>query len=139
MTENGRFKLHGDRWRGTEDRAWSIEQPSAADLDRALEQLDAKTYTLITLEAQGDEHLCVGGGAGRYVAYAKRDNDEFWNPVGDAAEDGAQDEVIWLNAGGQEGDFPARQIVDMERVRAAARAFLSDRTLDPALGWRRQS
>ena len=46
--------------------------------------------------------------------------------------------VVLLNAGGQEGDYPAKQIVSLDQALAAGREFFDKRRLDPAQTWDRQ-
>ena len=95
--------IHGDRWKGVLNHEWRIECASSADLERALDQLDARTRTTVTIHCDGEQHLTIGGGAGRHVVYATFDNDQFWNLLRSQPATG----MILLNAGGQEGDYPA--------------------------------
>ena len=129
-----RRKILGDHWEGVLNREWSIEEASSADLDRTLDRLDARTYTMVTIQADGDRHLTIGGGAGQYVVYATFDNEEFWNLLRPQPIVG----TVLLNAGGQQGDFPAAQVVDMEQARAAGRAFLDACHLNPTQQWQKQ-
>ena len=48
------------------------------------------------------------------------------------------DGTVMLNAGGQEGDYPAGQIVNLDQVQTAARAFFVGLQLEPSLQWERQ-
>ena len=101
------------------------------DLDHALQRLDGNTHTLVILEGEGEAHLAVGGGGGRYVVYATFDNVAFWNLVDPGATTGS----LIVNAGGQEGDYAVRQVVDLTHARAAAHGFFSRRELDPDQMW----
>jgi len=126
--------IHGDRWDGVLNHEWHTDNPSEAELEHALLRLDAKQYTMVTIAADQDKHLTIGGGAGRYVVYAAFDNEDFWNLVCPEPAGG----TVLLNAGGQEGDFPAAQIVTLEQARAAALVFLNSRQLDPGQQWEKQ-
>jgi hypothetical protein len=86
---------------------------------------------MVTIQGDEEEHFSVGGGGGRYVAYATFDNEEFWSLLRPEPAGG----VILLNAGGQEGDYPAREVVSLEQARAAGRAFFLEQSLDPSQQW----
>jgi len=58
-----------------------IVQPSSNDLGLAIQALDGKTRTLLTLEVNGDHYMAVGGGGTRYVVYMTLDNRRFKNLV----------------------------------------------------------
>lgn len=134
MTSTSRRRIRGDRWDGPLNHDWTIEDASPADFERALEQLDGRSRTMLTVEGDGQRHLTVGGGAGRYVVYISFDNDDFWNLLCPIPQAG----IVLLNAGGQEGDYPAKQIVDLAQARAAGRAFFDHQGLDPAQQWEKQ-
>src|SRR5689334_10277951 len=100
-----------DRWNGTFCTEDEIRAPSITDIDQIIDKLDAKSRTLACLYGQDGSCLCIGGGAGRYVVYASNKS-EFWNLLVNGPEEKG---VIMVNAGGQEGDFPARQVIRNKR------------------------
>ncbi|ANH68022.1 Imm1 family immunity protein [Mitsuaria sp. 7] len=110
--------------------------PTADDLGVALCELDARSRTLICLYGQDGIDLTIGGGAGQYVVFASNADEQFWNLVNQAATDDSG--VVLLNAGGQEGDFPARQVVTQPQALQAAQTFLQTGALDDSLCWERQ-
>jgi hypothetical protein len=124
----------GDHWEGVLNHEWRVERASSADFDHALDRLDARTHTMITIKADEERHLTIGGGAGQYVVYATFDGEVFWNLLRSQPTVG----MVLLNAGGQQGDFPAAQVVDKEQARAAGRAFLDACRLDPTQQWGKQ-
>jgi Immunity protein Imm1 len=134
MTERHVMLLTGDRWEGGIESEWRHDNPTAEQLDSALARMDAEVYTLITLGGSGNSHLCVGGGAGAYVVYVTFDNLDFWNLI---SPGGVVDRVAVV-AGGQEGEYAAEQVVDLESTRVAAHAFLAGQGLAPGLRWKRQ-
>lgn len=134
MNKTNTRRIDGDCWEGVLDHKWHLEAALPTDLDRALEQLDGETFTLLTIGGDGEQHMGIGGGKGRYVVYATFDNEEFWNLLCAQPREG----VIFLTAGGQEGDFPARQVVDLEQARAAAQTFLLHGQLDQGQRWEKQ-
>ena len=126
--------IHGDRWQGVLNHEWRIDRASPVDLESVLDRLDARTHTIITIQGEGEQHLTIGGGAGQYVVYATFDNDQFWNLLRSQPASG----TILLNAGGQEGDYPAEQVVTKEQARAAGLVFLHAGRLDPSQQWQKQ-
>ena len=126
--------IHGDHWEGLLNHEWRIDRASPPDLERALDRLDARTYTMVTIQGDGEQHLTIGGGAGQYVVYATFDNEAFWNLLRPQPATG----TVLLNAGGQEGDFPAAQVVSKEQARVAGLTFLRAGSLDPTQQWQKQ-
>lgn len=126
--------IHGDRWRGVLNDEWHIDNPTWDEVSRAIQRLDAKTFTMVTIQGPDGQHLAVGGGAGQYVVYATFDNCDFWNLLAERIQEG----MVVLNAGGQEGEYPACQIVDLGQAQAAAHAFLGQLQLAPTLRWEKQ-
>lgn len=124
----------GDSWRGVLNDEWHIDDPSWDDVLKAIRRLDATTFTMVTIERPGEQLLAGGGGAGQYVVYATYDNVEFWNLLSSTVDE----RTVLLNAGGQEGDYPARQIVDLLAAETAARAFFVEGQLESALAWEKQ-
>lgn len=126
-------RIHGDRWDGVLNHEWQIDEPSEAELEQALLRLDAERYTMVAIVAGQENHLAIAGGRGRYVVCATLE-DELWSLIVPATGLG----TVRLNAGGQEGDFPAAQVVTLEEARAAGLVFLRTHKLDPGQRWERQ-
>ncbi|WP_431045594.1 Imm1 family immunity protein [Roseateles sp. L2-2] len=61
---------------------------------------------------------------------------QSWNLVDDSKDH--VHEVVLLNAGGQEGDFPLRQVIDQLQTLQAAQTFLRTGELDAFLNWEQQ-
>jgi hypothetical protein len=128
-------RIDGDCWEGRACDHWEVADATFADVERALERLDAKTWTLMTIGGPDELHLGIGGGGGQYVIYAgSAGEEELWDLVSAQPRDG----VVMLTIGGQEGDYPARQIVDLEQARTAARTFFLTGALDLSLRWEQQ-
>lgn len=127
-------RLMTDSWHGVMCDEICVESPTAAAVTQAIEALDAVTRTALTLH-RGSASISVGGGRGLYVIFvALGDEEQFWNLLSESAETG----VIMINIGGQEGDHPARQVVDREKAVRAALCFLESGRRDPALTWELQ-
>ena len=128
------LELGGDRWSGVKSSSWVVEGPLLSDLEEAFGRLDGATYTQLYLDAEIDGHswtLIVGGDGSKYVVTAQRDEEDFWYLQRPHAPEGK----VLLTTGGQEGEFPADQVVSKEAALAAARAFLATGRLDPAQVW----
>ena len=78
--------------------------------------------------------MAVGGGDERFVVYATSDNEEFHNLIGS----GDPNRTSSLFVGGQEGDYPAHTIVDIDQALAAAKTFAETGKLDAELRWESQ-
>jgi hypothetical protein len=123
-----------DQWHGVTCDEICIESPQDADVTRSIEALDAASRTTLTLE-RAEASMTVGGGQGRYVVFVRvGDDEEFWNLLSEADATG----VVMINIGGQEGDFPARQVVDHEKATRAALCFLESGRRDATLTWELQ-
>ena len=129
-------RVVADRWSGLLCDESEIHAPTVDDLVRVIEELDAKTQTLVSLYGKEGAYLSIGGGAGQYVAYASTSDEQLWNLLSDSDD---RNGIVLLNAGGQEGDFPARQVVDKLRALQAARVFFETGKLDSALRWEKQT
>ena len=126
--------LRTDHWHGVTCDEICIESPQDADVTRSIEALDAASRTTLTLE-RAEASMTVGGGQGQYVVFVTvGDDQEFWNLLSKADETG----VVMINIGGQEGEFPARHVVDHEMAARAAVCFLESSLRDPTLTWELQ-
>jgi hypothetical protein len=123
--------LTKDSWRGVACDEHVVSNPTEADLVEAIDALDGKVHTIAIVGAEGDAHLAVGGGRDRFVVYATYDNATFHNLKrlrgGEA--------IVRLVVGGQEGEYPADQVVDRDQAVRAATRFLLDGRLGDDLGW----
>jgi hypothetical protein len=127
--------VSGDCWEGVFTRDWDLPDAVFTDVERALERLDARRWTTLSIGGPDELHLMIGGGAGQYVIYAgSAGEEELWNLVSAKPEEA----VVMLTIGGQEGDYPARQVVGLEEARTAARTFFLTGALDLSLRWERQ-
>ena len=128
------LQLLSDHWEDVRNYEEIVETPTTDDFDRLLNRMDGQVYTMILLQREGDAHMGIGGGDGKYVVYATFDNETFWNLIGPEGPEG-EPRAIMLNAGGQEGEYPARQVVSQDRARQAGHAFLATGELDRSLRW----
>jgi hypothetical protein len=124
-------RLTYDRWTGNRDRPTTVERPSWPAIQESIARLDGQEHTIAILSGKDEAHLAIGGGGGRYVVYATVDNQSFHNLVDPGR--GAEEER--LVAGGQEGAYPARQVISLEEALEAAREYAATGALSKALHW----
>jgi Immunity protein Imm1 len=108
-----------------------IQNPSLDDVEMAVRALDGVHNTMVVLGTDGPGHMAIGGGAGRYIVYSTPDNLTFYVPIDPVAPQGS----ITLVAGGEEGEYPARQTADLDSALRAARTYTRDGSQDPTLTW----
>ncbi len=125
-------RLVADAWEGVHDRGNEIQEPSLADMERAIDRLDGRTHTMVILGTANEAHLAIGGGGGQYLVYATYDNVTFWSLLSSDAPEG----FMPLNVGGQVGEYPAKQIVSRDRAMMAARTFFVSGKRESALEWK---
>lgn len=124
--------LSVEKWNGNRNEGDLIENPNWSQIETAMRQLDGKSKTLVTLGADDETYMSIGGGnLGKYVVTATFDNLKFHILV-DLSK---PDETEKLVVGGQEGIYPAKMCVDLLRCLLAARTFAESGELDPLLSW----
>ena len=127
--------LRGDSNCGVESDSWQSEDPTAEQLEDRLLRLDQGRFTILTIAHEASEaHLAVGGGSGQFVVYMTADNQRFWNLVDPTASEAR----TMLTAGGQQGDYPARTVVDATTALAAAEHYRRTSVRNPELSWEEQ-
>lgn len=128
-------RLITDEWSGLVCKEVEGRLPSWEAVEGAVRALDAKVKTILSLYKDEDSYITVGGGAGRYVVYVS-EAQEIWNLLCNSGTD-LKGKVV-LCIGGQDGDFPARQVVNLPAALAAIRTFFHAGKIDPLLPWERQ-
>lgn len=111
--------------------------PTWADIETAIRRLDGHTCTLVGLSI-GEAplpHMSIGGGeGGKYIVYCTPDNQTFYNLINPKAAS----QKVMLVAGGQLGDYDARQCVSIEAALRAAKTYAELGQTDPTLTWEQQ-
>jgi hypothetical protein len=120
-----------DLWCGIKCKEELVCNPGVEQFERALQGLDGNKRTLLCLESAKGPQLVVGGGDGGYIVYIAFSDMEFWNLLSDIESD----ERVLITAGGQQGDYPLRQVVDKQRAYQAGVAFLRHGGLAENLKW----
>jgi ABC-type sugar transport system substrate-binding protein len=121
-------QLSWDLWQGNQDHGDVVVVTDWAQVQGAIAALDGRSRTLVTLEADGETHMAIGGGGeAGYVAYVTFDNEVFEYLVDrDCGEKGR----VAIVVGGQEGDYSRRYAVGLALVLEAARLFVEAGEVD---------
>ncbi|ALF52036.1 hypothetical protein ACX27_02885 [Nostoc piscinale CENA21] len=73
-------KLYTDKWPGNKNEETVIENPNWQQIKTAICELDGKSKTLVSLEADDQSYMMIGGGNhGQYIVTATLDNDIFYS------------------------------------------------------------
>ena len=109
-----------------------VANPPLEAIEQAVLALDASVRTLVVLEVgEGAAHMAVGGGRGQYVVYMTCDNVQFEQLTNDS-DDNAR---VLLCAGGQEGEYAKRFVVDLDAALGAVRHYVREGEADRSLRW----
>jgi Immunity protein Imm1 len=101
------------------------------EIEAAIRGLDGHRRTLVTLEAEDETHMAIGGGNSSYFVYVTFDNENFYYLVDPSKSD--DNELIVV--GGQEGIYPARSCVDLNTTLKAARGFAEFGKIEKSVAW----
>jgi immunity protein Imm1 of predicted polymorphic toxin system len=121
-----------DEWQGGRNHEQEVANPPMEAIEQAVIALDASVRTLVVLElGEGAAHMAVGGGSGQYVVYMTDDNVQF-EQLTDGSDDNAR---VLLCAGGQEGEYARRLVVDLDAALGAVRHYARKGEADRSLRW----
>lgn len=117
-----------------DDDGQEVEEPAEEALVRTrIMELDGAMRSLVTLYGGDGGHLAVGGDSDSgLVVYATRDNETFFQLTRDVPGDEPQVTVV---AGGQPGEYPANQVVNVDAAITAAQAYAGSGALHKELSW----
>ena len=124
-----------DEWHGIHCKESAVDNPSIENAFEAIGSLDGRVKTLAVLSDRDGSSLTIGGGAGRYVVFVSTKDEKCFNLL--SADTSTQEKVV-LNAGGQDGEYPAQQIVGLQQVLDAVSAFFQTDVMDSNQSWRSQ-
>lgn len=121
-----------ENWVASLDEGNLIESPAWSQIEQAIRELDGKTKTLVTLGADDECYMCIGGGeSGKYIVNVTFDNISFHNLV----DPSKADAIAKLVVGGQEGDYSLKMCVNLENALLAAQTFTESGKLENSLFW----
>ena len=124
-------QLSTENWVGNRNQGTLEQVTDWQQIETAIKDLDAHQKTLVLLEADGETHMAVGGGLGRYVVYVTFDNKSFHYLIDPSKAEVEETLVV----GGQEGYYPAKLCVDLSTTLKAAKTFTEFGTLEKSVLW----
>jgi hypothetical protein len=104
---------------------------SFGKVKKLLDRMDQETYTEIIIQG-GNNYLTIGGGNGNYIVFYTMD-ENYYNLLNNTCIN--ETEELPLVAGGQEGAFPKRQIIDYNTMIKACENYYRKTEMDPNLTW----
>jgi Immunity protein Imm1 len=126
-------KFSIENWESNRNNGLLQEVKDWTEVETAIRELDGHHRTLVTLETEGETHMSIGGGNGKYFVYTTFDNENFNYLVNRSNSDKTETLVI----GGQEGLYPARSCVDLTTTIKAAKVFAELGIIEKSLEWER--
>lgn len=120
-------------WQGNQNKGSVQSAREWQQIEIAINQLDGNHRTLVTLEAEGEIHMAIGGGEGKYLVYLTFDNEQFHYVVEPSNPNGDESLVV----GGQEGIYPAKLCVDKDTAMKAAKTFAELGAMEKSVIWER--
>jgi Immunity protein Imm1 len=122
-----------DDWQGNQNKGLLEKAKGWEEIETAIRAMDGQRKTLVTLETEGETHMAIGGGTGKYLVYVTLDNENFNYLVSPTQSDRAETLVV----GGQEGIYPAKWCVDLTTALKAAKAFAEFGAINKTVVWER--
>ncbi len=126
-------KFSVEDWQSNQNNGLIAEAKGWEEIEAAIKELDGYRKTLVTLEAEGEMHMAIGGGTGKYLVYVTSDNETFNYLTNPAKSEKAETLVV----GGQEGIYPAKWCVDLTTTLKAAKSFAELGTIERSVVWER--
>ena len=126
-------KLVQDNWDGQQSQEIVKNSPTWQDVQSAVVTLDASQRTLVAVEGWGKTEMLIGGGGGKYVVSVATSPDGLFTLLNSQGK--ATDRVL-LKAGGQTGNYPADEVVDLDKAIQAVQWFCEHNEPDPNLAWK---
>jgi hypothetical protein len=124
-------KFSTENWENNHNNERIKEARTWEEVEAAIKALDGSRHTLVTLEAEGETHMAVGGGPGRYFVYVTFDNEAFNYLVNPSKSNKGELLVV----GGQEGIYAAKSCVDLSTTLKAAKGFAELGQMDKSVVW----
>ncbi|MHC5595710.1 MAG: hypothetical protein ACYTXC_07045 [Nostoc sp.] len=126
------FKLSAEKWVSNSNQGELIKDPNWIQIEAAIRELDGKSKTLVTLKADDETYMNIGGGnLAKYVVTATFNNKRF-DVLVDLSK---SDEIETLVVGGEEKNYPVKMCGDLLHCLVAARTFTESGKLDALLSW----
>jgi Immunity protein Imm1 len=127
-------KYSVENWESNRNNGLLQKAKDWTEVETAIRELDGHHRTLFTLETEGEAHMSIGGGNGRYFVYLTFDNDNFNYLVNLSSSDKTETLVI----GGQSAIYSAKSCVDLTTTIKAAKVFAELGTMERSVSWERE-
>ena len=124
-------KFSVEDWQGNQNKGSVQVAKNWQQIQEAIEQLDGRRRTLVTLETGGEAHMAIGGGATQYFIYLTFDNEEFYYVVNLTGLDVEERLIV----GGQEGIYPSKFCVGKDIAMKVAKTFAELGVMDKSMTW----
>lgn len=126
--------LERDEWDGVRDARRTIEDPTLAGIEAAIQALDQKRHTLIRLILADGAYMAIGGGRGDYVVYVTS-RDQRSVTLNTERFTFRSDPPVRIVVGGQEGEYESRYVATLGEVISAALGFAFVGGLESRHSW----
>ena len=124
-------KFSVEDWQGNQNKGCVQLVKEWGEIEKAISQLDGHLKTLVTLEADGETHMAIGGGKDKYLVYLTFDNEQFYYIIKPSKSEAEENLIV----GGQEGSYPTKLCVDINTVLKAAKTFAEIGAMDKSVIW----
>lgn len=124
-------KFSIEDWQGNQNKGYVQPVKEWQEIEKEIAQLDGHYKTLVTLEADGETHMAIGGGKNKYVVYLTFDNQHFYYIVEPSKSEIEEN----LTVGGQEGAYPAKLCIDINTTLKAAKTFAETGAMEKSVIW----
>jgi Ethanolamine utilization protein EutJ (predicted chaperonin) len=98
-------------------------------VDKSINRLDKKMYTLVVLDDEKGSNLSIGGGPSGVVAALSSGQDHLIAREGDGTM------TISVVLGGQAGDYRKRNVISVEHAKGIAKAYLQGSDVRALYDW----
>jgi hypothetical protein len=150
-------QLYTDNWTRNKNEENVIENPNWQQIKKAICDLNGNTKTLVSLEADNESYMMVGGGNhGKYIVTVTFDHEVFYSLVRQIYEmpklhnrrrkiilrrrmivnNMSYAHEIKLVVGGQEGNYSGKICVDLHQCLIAAITFYESGELKSLFTWK---
>jgi len=127
-------KFSSEDWQNNQNTEVIHPAKNWQEIEKAIQELDGKHRTLVTLETDGEAHLAIGGGLDKFIVYLTFDNEVFYYLCGFAKSNLEESLVV----GGQEGLYPAKFCVEIDLILQVAKTFAEFGTMDQTVVWEKE-
>ena len=124
-----------DMWVGARKQSDRVPCRDLSQVVNAIRKLDGDKYTEVILFGQGRTLIIGGGNKGRYVVVLTVGQDEAFQTLLNATP--AVGDDIPVVVGGQEGLYPANQVVDLSAALQSSESFFESGEPAANMRWER--